>query len=145
MSLVRLRPANHIPNAIEQMNRMFDDFLARPLGWDGLDLRGPAVDVYETDGDVMVKAELPGVKKEDVHVSIEGETLTLKGEMRQSEEAKDDGYYRREMRFGSFHRTIPLPVPVKLDEISARFEDGILTIRCPKSVEATIGKTIPIE
>jgi HSP20 family protein len=145
MSLVRFRPAAHFPTAIEQMNRLFDDFLARPLGWDGLELRGPAVDVYETDGDVMVKAELPGVKKEDVHVSIEGETLTLKGESRHTEEARDDGYYRREMRYGSFHRTIPLPVPVKQDEISARFEDGILTIRCPKSVEATIGRTIPIE
>ena len=145
MSLVRFRPTTHMPSAIEQMNRLFDDFLARPLGWDGLDWRGPAVDVYETNDDVVVKAELPGVKKEDVQVSIEGETLTLKGEMRHTEEAKDDGYYRRELRYGSFHRTVPLPVPVKPDEISARFEDGILTVRCPKSVEATIGKTIPIE
>ena len=145
MSLVRFRPVNHIPTAIEQMNRLFDDFLARPLGWDGLELRGPAVDVYETNDDVMVKAELPGVKKEDVQVSIEGETLTLTGETRHTNEAKDDGYYRREMRYGSFHRTISLPVPVKQDDISAKFEDGILTIRCPKSVDATIGKTIAIE
>ena len=146
MSLIRWRTPATIPTVFDQMNRMFDDFLVRPLSaLEPMEWRGPAVDVFETDTEVVVKAELPGVRKEDVQAHVEGDTLTIRGESRQSDEAKEDGYYRREMRYGSFHRSVHLPVPVKQEEITAKFEDGILTVRAPKAAEATIGKPISIE
>ena len=147
MALVRWRrPATYLPAMFEDVNRVFDDLVTRPFSLlDPLELRGPAVDVYETDAEVVIKAELPGVKKEDVQVHIEGDTLTLRGESHETQEAKEDGHYRREIRWGSFHRQVPLPVPVKQDEITAKYEDGILTIRAPKALETTVGRKIDIE
>ena len=92
-----------------------------------------------------MKAELPGITRDDIELHIEGDMLTLRGEVKSSEEVKEEGYCRREIRYGSFHRVIPLPVPVKQEEISAKFEDGVLTVRAPKAEESTIGKKITIE
>ena len=103
----------------------------RPLG-----IRIPSLDVYEEKDAVVVKAELPGMKKEDIEVNLTGETLTIKGEKKEDKEVKEDNYYRRERSYGSFLRTVALPCEVKSDEIKASFKDGVLDIRLPKTEEA---------
>jgi HSP20 family protein len=101
-----------------------------------LSMQMPSLDVYEEKDTVVVKAELPGMKKEDVEVSLTGETLTIKGEKKEDKEVKEDDYYRRERSYGSFLRTVALPCEVKSDEIKASFKDGVLEIRMPKTEEA---------
>jgi HSP20 family protein len=101
-----------------------------------LSLRVPSLDVYDEKDTLVVKVELPGMKKEDVEVSLAGETLTIKGEKKEDKEVKEDDYYRRERSYGSFLRTVDLPCEVKSDEIKASFKDGVLEIRMPKTEEA---------
>lgn len=103
----------------------------RPLG-----IRMPSLDVYEEKDSVVVKAELPGMKKEDIEVNLTGETLTIKGEKQEDKEVKEDDYYRRERSYGSFLRSVDLPCEVKSGEIKASFKDGVLEIRMPKTEEA---------
>jgi HSP20 family protein len=103
----------------------------RPLG-----IRMPSVDVYEEKDSVVVKAELPGMKKEDIEVTLAGDTLTIKGEKKDDKEIKEDDYYRRERSYGSFLRSVALPSEVKGDQIKANFKDGVLEIRLPKTEEA---------
>ena len=128
------------------MERFMDDFWRRPFpslfGRDRwlpirpLSIRIPALDVYEEKDSVVVKAEIPGMKKEDVEVNLAGETLTIKGEKKEDKEVKEDDYYRRERSYGSFLRSVGLPCEVKSDEIKASFKDGVLEIRMPKTEEA---------
>lgn len=103
----------------------------RPLG-----VRMPSLDVYEEKDAVVVKTELPGMKKEDIEVNLTGETLTIKGEKKEDKEVKEDDYYRRERSYGSFMRSVGLPCEVKSEEIKASFKDGVLEIRLPKTEEA---------
>jgi len=95
----------------------------------------PAVDVRETAGSYVVEAELPGVKAQDIEVTVQGDTLILKGEASHEQEQGDrgQGYYVSERRFGSFHREIPLPGPVDENNTTAHFENGVLEIRLPKT------------
>lgn len=101
-----------------------------------LSIRMPSIDVYEENDSVVVKAELPGMKKEDIEVNLAAENLTIKGEKKEDKEVKEDNYYRRERSYGSFLRTVALPCEVKSDEIKASFKDGVLDIRLPKTEEA---------
>lgn len=101
-----------------------------------LSIRMPSLDVYEEKDSVVVKAELPGMNKEDLGVTLAGENLTIKGEKKEDKEVKEDAYYRRERSYGSFLRTVALPCDVKGDEIKASFKDGVLEIRVPKTEEA---------
>lgn len=101
-----------------------------------LSIRMPSIDVYEEKDSVVVKAELPGMKKEDIEVNLAGENLTIKGEKKEDKEVKEDNYYRRERSYGSFLRTVALPCDVKSDEIKASFKDGVLEIRVPKTEDA---------
>lgn len=96
----------------------------------------PAIDMFETENEVVVKAMLPGLKKEDLELSFTDDTLTIKGESKLTEETKKKNYYRREIACGQFLRTIAIPVPIKEDQIEAEFKDGILEVRLPKSEEA---------
>lgn len=101
-----------------------------------LSIRMPSLDVFEEKDSVVVKAELPGMQKEDVEVSLSGENLTIKGEKKEDKEVKEDDYYRRERSYGSFLRTVALPCEVKSGEIKASFKDGVLEVRMPKTEEA---------
>ena len=103
-----------------------------------------AVDLYETDDEVVVTASLPGVKLEDLHISVTGDTLTVKGETKEDREEKQPSYYRRERRYGSFQRTLTLPVEVDADNAQATFEDGVLNLRLPKTPELR-SKTIEVK
>ncbi|MGI6145601.1 MAG: Hsp20/alpha crystallin family protein [Peptococcia bacterium] len=96
----------------------------------------PRVDVYQTEQEVIVKAEIPGVSKEDLHVYIDENSLRLSGQMKRDEQYKDEHIYRTERVYGSFSRVIPFPVEVKSEQAKAEYREGILTISVPK-VEPT--------
>ena len=128
-NLTRWEPAREMMTLREAMDRLFDDAFTRPLSVrDGWTMVSPAIDMYQTDNEVVVKASIPGLKAEDVQINVSGDVLTLKGEVRQEEERQDKAWHIREHRFGSFERAIALPTDVKSDKAEAMFENGILTI-----------------
>jgi HSP20 family protein len=96
----------------------------------------PVCDIYETDNEIVVKAELPEVKKEDVHVSIENNLLTIRGERKFSEETKKENYHRVERSYGEFTRSFTLPNFVDSNKINAEFKDGMLRVTMAKREEA---------
>lgn len=97
----------------------------------------PAMDIYETDKDVIVEAPLAGVRPEDVQVSVQKGMLMVRGESKKEHEVDEKNYYRKEVRSGSFYRQIALPAAVVEDKVSAEFEDGVLKVTCPKAGPAT--------
>jgi HSP20 family protein len=123
-----------------EMDTMFDDFVRgfdiEPLWTRKLGAFSPQVDVTESEKEIKIAAELPGIDEKDIDLSVTKDTLTIKGEKK--EEKEDDGkdYYRMERSYGSFYRTIPLPTEVETDKISASYKKGILKIRIPKSAKA---------
>jgi len=122
---------------LEEWERRFDDLFGRPLWRLPVEEKGwmPAVDVFEKEDKFVVKAELPGMKDEDIDVSVVGDTLSIKGEKKTETEIKDEDYYRCERSYGSFYRSIPLPSNVDADKIEASFEDGVLEVALPKSAK----------
>ena len=134
-NLIRWEPAREMMTLRDAMDHLFDDAFTRPLtlrdGW-----TAPAIDMYQTDDEIVVKASLPGVKAEEVQINITGEILTLKGETKQVvEEKKDKAWHMREQRWGTFERSVALPTQVIADKAKAEFENGILTITLPKAEE----------
>lgn len=133
----------------EEFERMIEDFwrqpfpsilppfpsLFRSLKGD-LFRGGPSVDVYEEKNDIVVKAEIPGLSKENMQVSLTANTLTLSGEKKKEEEVKEEEYSYSERTYGKFSRTISLPCDVKSDQGKATFKNGILEVRIPKTEEA---------
>lgn len=133
-NLIRWEPAREMMTLREAMDRLFDDAFTRPLSLrDGWSV--PAIDMYQTDDEIVVKAALPGVKADEVQINITGEVLTLKGEMKYEEEKEEKAWHIREQRYGSFERSIVLPTDVVADKAKADFENGILTITLPKAEE----------
>jgi len=137
------------PQRLFDVDRMFDDWfetywpkpfprLWRPDFWRfrPINLEAPALDVYEDKQDLIVKVEIPGLSKDDIDLTIEGNTLTIKGEKKKEHEIKEEDYYRSERVFGSFSRSIELPADVKTDKVNASFKDGVLEVRLPKTEEA---------
>jgi HSP20 family protein len=122
---------------LEEWERRFDDLFGRPSWRLPVEERGwmPAVDVFEKEDRFVVKAELPGMKEEDIDVSVIGDTLSIKGEKKTETEIKDENYYRCERSYGSFYRSIPIPSNVDANKIEASFEDGILEVALPKSAK----------
>jgi HSP20 family protein len=95
----------------------------------------PRMDVYEKDGDLVIKADLPGLKKEDVQVEIVEGDLVIRGESSQEREVNEENYHRMERSFGSFHRRIPLGSDIDPDRIRAQMTDGVLEVRVPRPAE----------
>ncbi len=122
---------------LEEWERRFDDLWGRPLLRLPVEERGwmPAVDIFEKEDKFVVKAELPGIKEDDIHVSVVGDTLSIKGEKKTETEVKEEDYYRSERSYGSFCRSIPLPPNVDANKIEASFEDGVLEVTLPKSAK----------
>ncbi|HRJ57520.1 MAG TPA: Hsp20/alpha crystallin family protein [Anaerolineales bacterium] len=143
-SIIRWEPAREMMTLREAMDRLFDDAFTRPLSLSNTAWSVPAVDMYQTDNEVVVKAALPGIKPDEVQINVTGELLTLKGEVKQENEAKEKAYHIREQRWGSFERSIALPTQVVADKAKADFENGILTITLPKADEVK-PKTITIK
>jgi HSP20 family protein len=128
----------------DAMDRLFDEAFTRPFRLYDRDLSMPAVDMYQTDNEVVVKAAIPGVKADEVQISVTGDVLVIKGESKEKEETKEKAYHIREQRWGMFERTLALPTEVVADKAKAEFENGILTITLPKAEEVK-PKTIAIK
>ena len=127
----------------KRMERFFDELMERPLGswWPGIRwpeeiLKAPFVDVYEEGDDIVLKAELPGMKKEDIDLEISGDVVTLSGEKKQEEKVEKKNYHRFERLYGSFSRSLTLPAEIQVQKATAKFKDGVLELRAPKTEEA---------
>jgi HSP20 family protein len=141
-NLVRLDPAREMLSLREAMDRLFEESFLRP-GFFGNGESGAAMlpmDVYETENEVVVKAAVPGVKPEDIEVTVTGDLLTIKGEFKSESAEKDEqrNWHRQERRFGSFSRQVTLPAGVNTDACQADFENGVLTLKLPKAEEAKV-------
>ncbi len=134
-----------------EMNRMFDEVfgdVARRGGRQQGDVPtrwAPALDVLQEDGDIVVRAELPGVKPDDVDITVHNGVLTISGERKAEEQREGSGYYVRERRFGSFRRSMTLPQGVDESSISARFDGGVLEVRVSGAAAVQEPKRIQIE
>ncbi len=124
------------------IEQMFENFFERRphLWWPwrsaGMEITTPTVDLYEEKDDIVVKAELPGLEKDNIEVDLSDNRLTIRGEKKQEEEVKRENYYRSERSYGSFSRTLELPSEVQTDKVKAAFKNGVLEIRLPKTEEA---------
>ena len=142
MSLMRRRREGGAPLARlrDEMDDLFGRFFGDWGDWPALTApRGdwlPAVDVAEQENAIVVKAELPGLKPDDVEITVQGNTLTITGQKKEETEEKKDNYYHVERRYGSFRRDIPLPGGVDADKVEATCKDGVLTVTVPKTEEA---------
>jgi len=148
MTLIRWRPAKDLINIQDEMNRVFDRFFTRD-NWsdeESMSQAGwyPIVDISENNDEYILNAELPGLKKEDIHISYTNGVLKLEGERKKEMEKEGTDYHRLERVFGKFCRTFRLPNTVKSEKISADFKDGILNIRLPK-VEEVKPKEIEVK
>lgn len=135
-------------SALEQMDRLFEDFFGRrfrpwwpsvrwpEIKWPTEVEVHPSADIFENKDEIIVKAELPGMAKEDVNVNITENTITLSGEKKKEEKVEKKDYYRLERSYGSFSRSFSLPADVQTEKAKATFKDGILEIRVPKTEEA---------
>ncbi len=144
--LVKVEPSRAIL-PFEEMERWFDVAFSRPISlfhplWRPrlrslvMQEFSPSVDIFEDGDDVVVKAEAPGMKKEDMDVKIEGDTITVTGEKKTEEKVEKKDYYRLERSYGSFCRSFRLPTDVQADKAKATFKDGVLEVRVPKTEEA---------
>ena len=145
MSIVRYNPFSELMNLRQSMDRFFEDNWFGPTGYlsAASDRLLPTVDVYQNKESITVKASLPGLKAEDVNVEINDGVLTIKGEMKSDEEVKEENYFYRERRCGSFNRSFRLPTGLQVEKADAIMEDGVLTVLIPK-VEETKSKSIKI-
>jgi len=139
MTVVRWRPMRDIMGIQDEMNRAFDRIFSRDPWEDREDLSSsgwnPSVDISESKDEFVVSAELPGMKKDDIHVTYTNGVLKIEGERKKEKEEKDTNYHRVERTFGKFCRTFQLPTMVQSGKISADFKDGILLIHLPKAEE----------
>lgn len=123
----------------KRMERLFDDFFngfgLAPFG-ESMGAFSPRIDLSETEKELKVSAELPGLDENDIEVSLAQNTLTISGEKKEEKEDKGQNYYRMERSYGSFQRTIPLPCEVESDKVEAAFNKGVLTVTLPKTAEA---------
>ena len=139
MAIVRFDPFRELALMQDRMNRMFGDMYGRRLDDDVMN-RGdwvPAVDIYETaEKDVVVKVEVPDMKREDIKVTFENNVLTIEGERKASDEVKNEQYHRIERRYGSFRRSFTMPASVDGTRVQAAYQDGILKVTLPQRPEA---------
>jgi len=146
MSMIRWDPFDDLASLRESMDKLFDEFFTRrpdrragvPVAWQ------PAIEAYETENDIVVRAELPGIDPNNVEITVAQDALTIKGEARSEQEDKRRNYYRRELRYGAFVRSLALPAGVQGDQAKASYKNGILEIRVPKSERAK-PKTVKVE
>ena len=142
-NLIRWEPAREMMTLREAMDRLFDDAFTHPLSLrDGWSV--PAIDMFQTENEIVVKVALPGIKPEAVQINITGDVLHIKGEMRYKDEKKEKSWHIREQRMGAFERAVALPTEVVTDQAKAEFENGVLAITLPKAEEVK-PKTINIK
>lgn len=131
-----------------EVDRLFDRFFSDdwefPVMRTGWDTWSPSLDLTETDHEITIRAELPGVDPKDLDISISGDVLTISGEKKETTEKKEKGLYHSECRYGSFRRSLTLPATVHEDDISADYKNGVLTITMKKAVDTNV-KRIPVK
>jgi HSP20 family protein len=140
--IVRWDPFRELESLRREMERLFDTFLSerrfeREFTW------APAVEVKELPDKFVLRVDLPGIRKEDIKLEVSDNILTISGERKEEKEEKEAQYYRREIVYGSFHRSIQLPPSVDPEKITAKLENGVLTVEIPKTEKAK-AKEIPI-
>ncbi|MBA3269097.1 MAG: Hsp20/alpha crystallin family protein [Acidobacteria bacterium] len=146
MAMVRFDPFRDLAVLQDRMNRLFNDSYS-PRREDDLMNRGswtPAVDIYEIEGALVLKAELPDMRRDDIDISVENGTLTIRGERKLDGELKQENFHRVERAYGSFERSFSLPNTVDAVRIGAEYKDGVLTVTLPVREEAK-PRTIKIE
>lgn len=138
MNLVKWNPWKEMDTFSDRINRFFDGSLVPSL-WtneeNSLSNWKPAADIYDQDDKIVIKAELPGVDKKDLHVDLKDNILSLEGERNSEKEVKEENYYRKERVYGKFARSFVLPNGVEPEKIKAEFKDGVLNIEIPKPEE----------
>ncbi|HUX09306.1 MAG TPA: Hsp20/alpha crystallin family protein [Terriglobia bacterium] len=142
MPIVRWEPIRDLVTTQDRMNRLFNETLGRFFGDEGTRAGAwiPAVDIYETEQNIVLKAELPGVDPKDVEATVHEGTLYLKGERKYEKEVKEENYHHVERAYGSFARSFELPASVDAEKVQAEFKDGVLTLTMPKREEAKAKK-----
>jgi len=135
MAIERWQPFSELMSLRQAMDKLFEDSVVRPSC--GLAALGevpiPALDIYQTPSDVVVKATLPGLKPEDVTIDISGDVLTIKGETKAEQEVRKEDYLYQERRYGAFSRSVILPRGLRTEKCEATMEDGVLTLTIPKA------------
>ncbi|HSF82717.1 MAG TPA: Hsp20/alpha crystallin family protein [Anaerolineales bacterium] len=135
MSLIRRDPLREMMSLRSTMDRLFDNaFFGTQWDWEPVGSQ-LALDVSETEGEYTVKASIPGIDPDDLDITFTGKTLTIKGEHKEEETKEDTHYHLRERRYGSFSRSVTLPASVEAENIEARYDAGVLTLRLPKTEE----------
>lgn len=143
-NLIRWQPFRETRHLHDMLDRVMDRSLWDPYWSNGGTTGHLALDLYQTDDEVVVKANIPGMQPEDIDISVSGDTLTIQGEMRQEQESEELQYMLRERRYASFARSITLPSAVEADKASAEFENGVLILTLPK-VEEVKPKRITVK
>jgi HSP20 family protein len=134
MAIVRWDPGREVDSLQSEVNRLFDTFFGgRPAN--GVRRWVPPMDLVETDDHLVLKADLPGLDSDDVNIEVKDGVLTVSGERKTEHEARADGFYRVERAFGGFSRSMSLPQQVDAEQISAKFDKGVLEVRIPKPEE----------
>jgi len=138
MQLMKWNPKRDRLSMRQNMNGLFDDFFfptRRLFEDEGLWNWNPAVDIYEDENNIVVKAEIPGMDKESITVDVKDRVLTLKGESSDDKEVNEERYFRKERTYGRFERAFTLPADVQADDITAEYKDGVLKVMVPKPEE----------
>ncbi|MBM4135398.1 MAG: Hsp20/alpha crystallin family protein [Nitrospira sp.] len=141
-----LSPFQEMEKRFQEMEKRFEDIFRRPfsllpswmprLRMPEIEEVSPSMDIFTEGDDVVVKTELPGMKKEDIDVSLTKDTITISGEKKKEEKVEKKDYYSLERSYGSFKRSFSLPAEIQTEKASAKFKDGVLEIRIPKTEEA---------
>ena len=136
MAIVKWNPGRDLVRAQDEFSRIFDNFFGNYDDQDWFDGAWlPATDISENDNAIELKAELPGLKKEDIKISVYENVLSIQGEKKESSKTDKKNYHRIERSYGSFHRRFSLPAKVKGDQIKAEYKEGVLTLTIPKAEE----------
>jgi HSP20 family protein len=136
----------------DQIDQLFDEFFEKPFGlrlfddrFDALAKFSPSIDVSETEKEIRVVAELPGMEVEDIEIELHDDYLTIRGEKKSEKEEKSERFYRSERSYGSFHRTISLPTEINPEKVNAKFKNGVLNIALSKTSTGKSSKRIEIK
>ncbi len=136
MTLMRFSPMRELMSMHDQLNRLFDESVARGSAEVDYGTWSPAVDLREEEDRFILQADMPGMKKEDIEINVENSVLTIRGERRFEQEVKKETYHRIERAYGKFTRSFTLPSRVKAEAISANYKDGTLEVVIPKAEES---------
>jgi HSP20 family protein len=141
--IMKSDPFYDIVSVRDTMDRMLDSYFGRSIaGFEGYGVVD--LDLYQTENDVVIEASIPGISPEDISISVAGEVLTIKGEVKQERENKEADYHIKERRYGSFSRSVTLPTQIVADKANAEFKNGILKLTLPKAEEVK-PKTITVK